>query len=66
MNTRLEQPADPAPPGQPVQEQQQQQQQPQSGEHHAGRGSESAMKQMRMWEQRRASDSGGKRRPGPA
>ena len=41
----------------------QQQQQPQEG--HAGQGSESAMKQMREWEQRRASNSGGKRRSGP-
>ena len=51
--------------GQPSQDGsiQQQQQQPQEG--HAGRGSESAMKQMREWEQRRASNSGGKRRQGP-
>ena len=44
--------------------QQQQQSQPQS-EGHAGQGSDSAMKQMRIWEQRRASNSGGKRRHGP-
>jgi hypothetical protein len=45
----------------------QQQQQPQSGssEKHGGQGSESAMKQMRVWEQRRASNSGGTRRSGP-
>ena len=43
---------------------QQQQQQPQP-EGHAGQGSDSAMKQMRIWEQRRASNSGGKRRQGP-
>ena len=44
----------------------QQQQQPQvQGEGHAGQGSESAMKQLRVWEQRRASISGGKRRTGP-
>ena len=43
---------------------QQQQQQPQP-EGHAGQGSDSAMKQMRIWEQRRASHSGGKRRQGP-
>jgi hypothetical protein len=42
----------------------QQQQQPQS-EGHAGQGSESIMKQLREWENRRASNSGGKRRPGP-
>jgi hypothetical protein len=42
----------------------QQQQQPQP-EGHAGQGSDSAMKQMRIWEQRRASNSGGKRRQGP-
>lgn len=45
---------------------QQQQQQPQGGaDGHAGNGSDSAMKQMRIWEQRRASNSGGKRRQGP-
>ena len=45
---------------------QQQQQDPQSvSEGHAGQGSDSAMKQMRIWEQRRASNSGGKRRQGP-
>ncbi|MBC5783893.1 hypothetical protein H8N03_13130 [Ramlibacter sp. USB13] len=50
----------------PKEEVQQQQQQPQSGpEGHAGQGSDSAMKQMRIWEQRRASNSGGKRRHGP-
>lgn len=37
-------------------QQQQQQQQP-SSEGHAGQGSDSAMKQMRLWEQRRASES---------
>jgi hypothetical protein len=42
----------------------QQQQQPQEG--HAGQGSESAMKQLREWEQRRASNSGGKRRHHPS
>jgi hypothetical protein len=42
----------------------QQQQQPQS-EGHAGQGSESIMKELREWESRRASNSGGKRRPGP-
>ena len=41
----------------------QQQQQPQA-EGHAGQGSESIMKQLREWEDRRASNSGGKRRPG--
>lgn len=51
--------------GQPAQDGsiQQQQQQPQEG--HAGQGSESAMKHLREWEQRRASNSGGKRRQGP-
>lgn len=44
----------------------QQQQQPQGGnEGHGGQGSDSAMKQMRVWEQRRAANSGGKRRQGP-
>jgi hypothetical protein len=43
-----------------------QQQQPQpGGDGHAGEGSESAMKQLRVWEQNRASNSGGKRRQGP-
>lgn len=53
--------------GQPAQggDVQQQQEQPQLQEGHAGQGSESAMKQMRVWEQRRASNSGGKRRHGP-
>jgi hypothetical protein len=38
----------------------QQQQQPQSSgsEGHGGQGSESVMKQMRAWEQRRATNSG--------
>jgi hypothetical protein len=44
---------------------QQQQQQPPVTEGHGGQGSDSAMKQMRVWEQRRAMDSGGKRRQGP-
>jgi hypothetical protein len=51
-----------------VQQQQQQQQQPQpNSEAHGGggQGSESALKQLRVWEQRRASNSGGKRRQGP-
>lgn len=43
---------------------QQQQQQPQA-EGHAGQGSESIIKQLREWEQRRASNSGGKHRDGP-
>lgn len=43
----------------------QQQQQPQP-EGHAGQGSESIMKQLREWERRRSSDSGGKRRHGPS
>lgn len=42
----------------------QQQQQPQP-EGHAGQGSDSIIKQLREWEQRRASNSGGKRRNGP-
>jgi hypothetical protein len=43
----------------------QQQQQPQPSEGHGGQGSDSAMKQLRAWEQRRAANSGGKRRHGP-
>ena len=45
---------------------QQQQQQPQPDpEGHAGQGAESALKHMRAWEQRRAANSGGKRKQGP-
>lgn len=43
----------------------QQQQQPQPAEGHAGQGSDSIIKELREWEQRRASNSGGKRRNGP-
>lgn len=43
--------------------QQQQQQQP-ATEGHGGQGSDSAMKQMRVWEQRRASQTGGRGRQG--
>lgn len=45
--------------------QQQQQPQDEPSEGHAGQGSESALKQMRVWEQHRAAHSGGKRRGGP-
>ena len=38
---------------------------PQPGERHAGQGADSAMKQLRVWEQRRASDSAVKGREGP-
>lgn len=48
--------------GQSIQ-QQQQQQQPAEG--HAGQGAESALKQLRVWEQRRASNSGGRGRQRP-
>ena len=34
-------------------------------EGHAGQGADSAMKQLRVWEQRRASNSGGRGRQGP-
>lgn len=41
---------------------QQQQQQPQpTSEGHAGQGAESALKHLRAWEQRRATNSAGKR-----
>ena len=43
----------------------QQQQESSQPEGHGGQGSDSAMKQMRIWEQHRASNSGGKRRQGP-
>jgi len=56
----------------PTQRQEQQQPQPheehaagQGSDGHAGQGSESAMKQMQAWEQRRSVVSGGKRRNGP-
>ena len=45
--------------------QQQQQQAQAAPEGHGGQGSDSAMKQMRAWEQRRASHSGGKHRQRP-
>lgn len=35
------------------------------GDSHAGHGSDSAMKQLRLWEQRRAVHSGGRGRQGP-
>jgi hypothetical protein len=43
---------------------QEQERRPES-EGHAGQGADSAMKQMRVWEQRRASQSAGKGRQGP-
>ncbi|HEX7887729.1 MAG TPA: hypothetical protein VF522_00095 [Ramlibacter sp.] len=64
MNTEHEQAAPEEGNTQPA-VQQQQQQQPETSEGHGGQGSDSAMKQMRVWEQRRASNSGGKRRSGP-
>jgi hypothetical protein len=49
-----------------MQQQQQQQEQQEAGvERHGGQGSDSAMKQMRAWEQRRAAFSDGRRRQGP-
>lgn len=50
--------------GQSIQQQQQQQQQS-PAEGHAGQGAESALKQLRVWEQRRASNSGGRSRQRP-
>lgn len=44
---------------------QQQQQQPQPSDGHGGQGADSALKQMHVWEQNRAANSGGKRRQGP-
>lgn len=52
-------PRDPSPRAQEMPEkaaQEQQQQQP--SESHAGQGSDSAMKQMQVWEQNRASQGG--------
>ena len=43
----------------------QQQQQPQPEREGHGRGSDSALRQLRIWEERRAVQSGGKRRQGP-
>ena len=44
----------------------QQQQQPQAErDGHGGRGSQSALEQLRIWEEQRAVQSGGKRREGP-
>jgi hypothetical protein len=64
MNTENE--SIPPPGDSPPVIQQQQQQQPQgSSDGHAGQGSESALRQMQAWEQRRAANSGGKRRQGP-
>jgi hypothetical protein len=40
-------------------------QQQSNPEAHAGHGSESAMEQLKGWEERRSVSSGGKRRPGP-
>lgn len=51
--------------GEARQESGQQQQQPQP-ERHGGQGADSAMKQLREWEHRRVSNSGGKRRQGPS
>ena len=44
---------------------QQQENSQSSPDGHGGQGSDSAMKQMRIWEQDRTSHSGGKRRQGP-
>lgn len=57
----------PQPQGEASHPARQQQQQPQPDpEEHAGQGAESALKQMRAWEQRRTANSGGKRKQGPA
>lgn len=58
-------PAGDSEPAAPVQQQQQPQEHPGDTEGHAGQGADSAMKQMRVWEQRRASNSGGRGRQGP-
>ena len=69
MNTEHDQTPVPDRDAHPVQQQQQQPQQSHPEGHaeegHAGQGSESAMKQLRAWEQRRSTLSGGKRRQGP-
>jgi len=62
MSTQQDQPQQDGRPATPPQ--QQQQQQP-AADGHGGQGSDSAMKQMRIWEQRRAANSGGQRRQGP-
>jgi hypothetical protein len=63
MNTEQDKAQDPGDASPSVQ--QQQQQHPQGSEGHGGQGSESALKQLRAWEQHRAANSGGKRRQGP-
>jgi hypothetical protein len=50
--------------GQPTKDGTVQHQHQQSQEGHGGRGSDSAMKQMREWEQHRANNSGGRHRHG--
>jgi len=50
--------------GQPTKDGTVQQQPQQSQEGHGGQGSDSAMKQMREWEQHRANNSGGRHRHG--
>lgn len=50
--------------GQPTKDGSVQRQQQQAQESHGGQGSDSAMKQMREWEQRRATNSGGRHRHG--
>ena len=50
--------------GQPTKDGTVQQQPQQSQEGHGGQGSDSAMKQMREWEQHRAAHSGGRHRHG--
>jgi hypothetical protein len=62
MSTEHDQSAQDKPtPARPVQQQQQEQ----AGDGHGGQGSDSAMKQMRVWEQRRAAHSAGRGRQGP-
>lgn len=63
MSTEQDQPTSENPRS-PAPLQQQHQPQPER-EGHAGRGSDSALKQLRIWEEQRAVQSGGKRRQGP-
>ena len=65
MNTEQDQAQTPGEGAHAVQQQQQQEQQ-QPSDRHGGQGAESALRQLRAWEQDRAANSGGKRRQSPS
>ena len=64
MNTEQDQAQTPGEGAHAVQQQQQEQQQP--SDRNGGQGAESALRQLRAWEQDRAANSGGKRRQSPS